>query len=54
MKNESRKWMSEDVVETVDDIQHSAAASLQLCCKKQSTDQVVDTNQMCIRVGFEA
>ncbi len=38
MKNESRKWVSENVVETVDGIQHSAAASIQLSTKSQSTD----------------
>ncbi len=53
MKNESRKWVSDDVVETVDCIQQSAAASLQLSHKEQSTDQVVDSNKMCIEVGFK-
>ncbi len=48
IKNESRKWVSDDVVEIVGDIQQSAAASLQSSCKKQYTDRVVDTNQMCI------
>ncbi len=53
VKNESRKWMSKDVVETVDCIQQSATTSLQSSCKKQYTDRVLDANQMCIEVGFE-
>ncbi len=47
MKNESRKWVSEDVVETVDGIQQSAAASCQLSYKKQSTEQLVDVMPSC-------
>ncbi len=45
--------MSKDVVETVDGIQQSATTSLQLSCKKQYTDRVLDANQICIEVGFE-
>ncbi len=39
LKYDSRKWVSDDVVEAVGNIQQSAAASLQFSCKK-STDQV--------------
>ncbi len=52
VKNESRKWVFEDVVETVDVIQQCTTASLQSSCKNQYIDRVVDTNQMCIEVGF--
>ncbi len=46
VKAESKEWVSEDIVELVEVIQYSAAASLQLFWKKQSKNQVVYTNQM--------
>ncbi len=36
VKNECRKQVSDDVVETVDGIQQSAAASVQLSCKNNT------------------
>ncbi len=52
VKSGSQKWVSDSVVEIVDSIQQFATASLQSACKKY-TDQVVDSNQMCIEVRFE-
>ncbi len=52
-KSEARKPVSDDVVDIVDGIQQSATASIQFVCKKQHTDQIVESNQTCIEAGFE-
>ncbi len=53
VKSEARKWVSDDVVDIGDGTQQSTTASLLSVCKRQHTDKIVDTNQMCIEVGFE-
>ncbi len=53
VKNESRKRVSEDVVDNVDCTQKTAIAALQTVRKKQLLNQNIDANQMCIEAGFE-
>ncbi len=53
VKIESRKRVSEDVVNSVDCTQKTATAALQTVRKKQNINQNTDANQMCIEAGFE-